>query len=157
MTSPAKILAFRRGRSAGFTLIELLVVITILGLALALISGHGPLRSAGLQAKSAAADLAGGLREARARAIAQNRPVDLALDVTAHRWRIDGQLSKSVPPGFVITVLTIKGETRNDSIAAIRFEPDGSSTGGRIGLADGQRKIAIDIDWLTGNVRVSNE
>jgi general secretion pathway protein H len=152
MTSQAE-----TGRSAGFTLLELLVVITILGLALALISGHGPLRSAGLEGKGAAADLAGGLREARARAIAQNRPVDLALDVGAHRWRIDGQPMRAVPPAFAITVLTVKGEVRNDSVAAIRFEPDGSSTGGRIGLADGRRKFAIDIDWLTGNVRVTNE
>jgi general secretion pathway protein H len=152
MTSPAKI-----KRSAGFTLIELLVVITILGLALMLISGHGPMRSAGLEGKGVAADLAGGLREARARAIAQNLPVDLSLDVTAHRWSIGKQPPISIPPGFAITVLTVKGETRNDSIAAIRFEPDGSSTGGRIGLNDGRRKFAIDIDWLTGNVRVRNE
>ena len=152
MTSPADL-----KQSNGFTLIELLVVITILGLALALIVGHGPLRSAALEGKSAVADLAGGLREARARAIAQNRPVDLAFDVAAHRWRIDGQPEKSIPPDFAITVLTVKGEVRGDRIAAIRFEPDGSSSGGRIGLADGRRKFAIDIDWLTGNVRLTNE
>ena len=147
----------KRRRSAGFTLIELLVVITILGLALALISGHGPLRSAGLEAKSVAADLAGSLREARARAIAENQPVDLTLDVAAHRWSIGQERSKAIPPGFAITLLTVRGETRSDSVAAIRFEPDGSATGGRIGLNDGRHVFTIDIDWLTGAVRVSHE
>ncbi len=148
--------AERKG-SAGFTLIELLVVITILGLALALIAGHGPARSAGLEGKAAAADLAGGLRQARARAIARNRPVDLVVDIAAHRWAIDGQKPQSVPANFAIAVLTVKGETRDDSIAAIRFEPDGSSTGGRIGLNSEDSRFAIDIDWLTGAVRVSRE
>jgi general secretion pathway protein H len=144
-------------RSAGFTLIELLIVISILGLALALVAGHGPLRSAGLEGKAAASDLAGALREARAQAIARNRPVDLNLDVVAHRWDIDGAGPKSLPPGFAITVLTVQGETVGDKRAAIRFEPDGSSTGGRIRLNDGGREFTIDIDWLTGAVRVSHE
>ena len=144
-------------RDAGFTLIELLVVFTILGLALALIAEHGPLRSAALEGKGAASDLAGGLREARAQAIAANRPVSLAVDVVAHRWRIDGQPSKPLPSEFAITVLTTKGEVRGEQVADIRFEPDGSSTGGRIGLTDGRRKYDVDVDWLTGNVRVTYE
>ncbi len=144
-------------REAGFTLIELLVVFTILGLALALIAEHGPLRSAALEGKGAIAELAGGLREARAQAIAANRPVSLAVDVTAHRWRIGTQPSRLLPPQFVITVLTTKGEVRGEQVADIRFEPDGSSTGGRIGLSDGRRKYDVDVDWLTGNVRVTYE
>jgi general secretion pathway protein H len=157
MTSPANQWRGDRGRSAGFTLIELLIVITILGLAMALIAEHGPLRSAALVGKGAASDLAGGLREARARAIAENRPVSLALDVAAHWWRIDDQASKPLPADFTITVLTTKGEVRSEQVAGIRFEPDGSSTGGRIALSDGQRTFDIDVDWLTGNVRVTHE
>ena len=37
---------------------------------------------------------------------------------------------------------------------AIRFFPDGSSTGGRVTLMVGERSYAVDVDWLTGRVRV---
>lgn len=150
MTSLAK-----KKRSAGFTLIELLIVITIMGLALALVAGHGKMRSAGLEENGAASDLAGGLREARAQAIVQNRPVALTLDIAAHRWQIDGRPARTVPPQFSLAVVTVKGATRGGKVASIVFEPDGSSTGGRIDFNDGLRKFAVNIDWLTGNVRVT--
>jgi general secretion pathway protein H len=150
MTSPAK-----QRRPAGFTLIELLVVITIMGLALALIAGHGPMRSAGLEENGTAADLAGGLREARADAIAQNKQVVLTVDIATHRWRIDKGAERTIPAQFALSVLTVKGETRGGKLAGIVFEPDGSSTGGQINFDDGMRKFAVNIDWLTGNVRVT--
>src|SRR5580693_5487924 len=118
MTSPAK-----QERTAGFTLIELLIVITIMGLALALIAGHGKMRSAGLEENGVASDLAGGLREARAQAIVQNRPVALTLDIAAHRWHIDRGPVRTMPAQFALSVTTVKGETRGDRLAAIVFEP----------------------------------
>ena len=142
-------------REAGFTLIELLIVITIMGLALALIAGHGKMRSAGLEENGTASDLAGGLREARALAIAQNRQVVLTVDIAAHRWRIDKGADRTIPAQFAISVQTVKGETRGGKLAGIVFEPDGSSTGGQIDFDDGSRKFAVNIDWLTGNVRVT--
>jgi general secretion pathway protein H len=156
MISPAK-----RGTSpartrdpAGFTLIELLVVITIMGLALALISGHGRMRSAGLEENGAASDLAGGLRQARSQSIALNKPVVLTVDIAGHSWRIDKGPERAIPAQFALSVLTVKGETRGQ-LAGIVFEPDGSSTGGQIDFNDGLRKFTVNVDWLTGNVRVT--
>ncbi len=142
---------------AGYTLIELLVVVAVLGLVLALFAGSGSMRSTTLDARAAAADLAGGLREARSRAIATNRPVSLTLDIDAHRWRIEGSPPRLLPPFFALALLTTQGEVRSPHIGDIRFEPDGSSTGGRIELDDRHRKLAIAVDWLTGNVRIADE
>src|SRR5277367_3499203 len=136
MISPAK-----QRREAGFTLIELLIVITIMGLALALLAGHGPLRSAGLEENGTASELAGGLREARAQAIVQNRQVVLTVDLAAHRWRIDKGAERTIPAQFALSVLTVKGETRSGKLAGIVFEPDGSSTGGEVDFNDGMRKF----------------
>ena len=155
MISPAEIGPARR-REAGFTLIELVVAISIAGLMMALIVMQGRPRSAGLEENGTASELAGGLREARAQAIVLNKPVALTLDVVGRQWKIDGQPAHGVPKQFRLSVLTVKGETRGDR-AAIVFEPDGSSTGGKVEFNDGLRKFAVDVDWLTGNVRVTKE
>ncbi len=145
MTLPAK-------HSTGFTLIELVVVVTILGLAMALIAEHGPMRSATLDRAALVSDVTGGLREARAQAIAGNRPVRVEFDVERHTWRVGDRPLKRLPANLKITVLTTIGEMQGEQVAGIRFEPDGSSTGGEIGFDDGRRKIAVTVDWLTGNV-----
>lgn len=150
MTSRAK------GHQAGFTLIELLIAISIAGLMVALIALHGRPRSAGLEENGTASELAGGLREARARAIVQNRPVSLMLDIANRQWKIDNQPPHKVPPQFRMAVLTVQGEARGN-LAAIVFEPDGSSTGGQVGFDDGIRKFSVNVDWLTGMVRVTKE
>jgi general secretion pathway protein H len=51
--------------------------------------------------------------------------------------------------------LTITGEQRDVTQGDIRFNPDGSSTGGRISVADGARSIAVGVDWLSGRVSVA--
>ena len=155
MISQAEIRVSRR-HEAGFTLIELVVAISIAGLMMALIVMQGRPRSAGLEENGTATELAGALREARAQAIARNKPVALTLDIASRQWKIDGQPARIVPKQFRLSVLTVKGETRGDR-AAIVFEPDGSSTGGQVEFNDGLRKFAVNVDWLTGNVRVTKE
>jgi general secretion pathway protein H len=56
----------------------------------------------------------------------------------------------------VLTLKTTTGQVRNENEGGIRFDPDGSSTGGRIELGEGPRKIEIGVDWLTGRVSVVN-
>ncbi|NBC88790.1 MAG: hypothetical protein GVX90_04750 [Alphaproteobacteria bacterium] len=45
----------------------------------------------------------------------------------------------------------VSEETRR---ARFRFFPDGSATGGRITLSRDERQYRIDIDWLTGRVKI---
>ena len=155
MISPARI---RKpgGHPAGFTLLELMIAITIASLFITLIAIHGRPRSAGLEENGTASELAGGLREARAQAIVQNRQVALTLDIANHQWKIDSQPPHKVPPQFRLEVLTVEGDARGN-LAAILFEPDGSSTGGQVAFDDGLRKFSVNIDWLTGMVRVTKE
>ena len=49
---------------------------------------------------------------------------------------------------------TAQSEIVDDKHGAIRFYPDGSSTGGRVTLASGERKFLVDVDWLTGRVTI---
>jgi general secretion pathway protein H len=145
------------GRVGGFTLIELLVSLAILGLALTLIAGYKPPWSRGLGLQATAGELAAGLRLARSEAILSNRPVLFDLDLIGHRYRIGTGTPRLLPADLSLELLTISGEALNGREADIRFNPDGSSTGGRISLAYGRRRIGVGVDWLTGRVSVADE
>jgi general secretion pathway protein H len=138
-------------RCAGFTLIEVIVTLAILGLALIIVAGYKPPWSSGLGLKGTASELASGLRLARSEAIASNRPVVFDLDVTG-----GAGAKRRLPANLSIELLTIIGENRGARAGDIRFNPDGSSTGGRISLADGKQHVAVGVDWLTGRVSVAD-
>jgi len=143
-------------RQAGFTLIELIVVLVILGLALTLIVGYKPPWSTGLGIRAAAGQLASTLRLARSEAIARNIPVSVMIDVAEHRYRVGSEPARRLPPALKVELLTLAGERRTAVEGAIRFNPDGTSTGGRITVGDADRKVAVGVDWLTGRVSVSD-
>ncbi len=143
-----------RARS-GFTLLELLIVLMLMGLITALTI---PVFSGGVsttQLKSAAREVAAGLRQARGQAIAQKAEAVLELDVTGRAFRVlpDPRLHM-LPAGIDIKLFTAQSDLVNDRIGAIRFYPDGGSNGGRVTLAAGERKYDVDVDWLTGRVAI---
>jgi general secretion pathway protein H len=154
MTSPSDPPA--RPRAAGFSLIELVVVLAVLGFALALFVGYKAPWSRGLGLDGAAAELAAGLRSARAQAIGANRAVAFGLDLAGRGYRIGNGPSRVLQGSFGIELLTVAGERQGAASGDIRFNPDGSSTGGRIMLADGRRRVAVGVDWLTGRVRIAD-
>ena len=143
-----------RAGEGGFTLIELVVVLTLIGLLLVLlppaITGGG-----GLGLRAAARDVAAGLERARGRAIAENREVAFVLDLNAHRFRVgDAGAAEPLPGGLTLRLYTARSELVDDAVGAIRFYPDGGSTGGEVGLGDGERDIHVAVDWLTGRVAI---
>jgi general secretion pathway protein H len=142
--------------SGGFSLLELIIVLAVAGFMLALIVGYKAPWSGTLSLRATAAELAAGLRLARSQAVAGNRPVDLALDLAAHRYRIGSAPPWALPPQLSIGLLTVGGERRSATSGDIRFNPDGSSTGGRIMLANGGQRIAVGVDWLTGRVQIAD-
>jgi general secretion pathway protein H len=55
-----------------------------------------------------------------------------------------------------LKLFTAQTEAVSERKGAIRFYPDGSSTGGRITVASGERKYLVDVDWLTGRVSIGD-
>jgi general secretion pathway protein H len=59
-----------------------------------------------------------------------------------------------LPDNMEISLVTARSQVDSNSIGKIRFFPDGTSTGGRITLTQGERKYLVDINWLTGQVAI---
>ncbi len=143
-------------RRAGFSLVELLVVLAIASAVAALTLPWmvGTLEQA--RFGSAVREVLSGLRKARGIALLKRRETVFYLDVEEKSYRIDGEKSRPLPEPLHLEVETAKSDLTQTG-GKIRFFPDGSSTGGRITLVWGRWRREIDIDWLTGRVRLNHE
>ncbi len=133
-----------------------MVVLTILGLVLGIFVARGPQRSPALELRGAAQAISGALRLARGKSIAGNAIVGVTFDVAGGVWRLDGAAPVSLPAGTAMTVITTADNASGARLAAIRFSPDGSSSGGRVGLVNRGRRVDIGVEWLTGRVSIAD-
>ena len=141
----------------GFTLIELLVVLLIMGALLSLAPAAFHRLAPGIEMKAAAREVAGQLREARSLAIRDNRETVVIFDTEAKLYRIGtGTRAHELGQALSLSLVTATSERLDDTTGRIRFFPDGTSTGGRVTLSRDERKFDITVDWLTGQVAISD-
>ena len=141
--------------SSGVTLLELLIVVMLMALIAAVtIPIFGPGVST-TELRSAAREVAAGLRLARGRAIAQRTEAMLVIDVAARSFIVppDARVH-ALPSGIDLKLFTAQRDLVSDQVGALRFYPDGGSNGGRVTLSAGERKYDVDVDWLTGRVAI---
>lgn len=145
-------------RRGGFTLVELLVVLAIATLLVTLVP---PLISAalpGVELKAAARRTMASLRLARETAIRTGADTALMVNVEERRLELPGFRTVSFPKRVQMRLEAASREMLDDNQGAIRFFPDGSSTGGRIVLARGdpgdQSGYQVGVTWLTGRVQM---
>lgn len=138
----------------GFSLLELLVALAILATLLA-VAVPMLIRPAGVELRSAAQTVATGLRQARLEAIQRRRPVALQLNLNARTLRLEGgKQERQLPDELNVELFTAEREMLSPTLGGIRFYPDGSSTGGRVTLTLDELVTLIDVEWLTGRVRI---
>lgn len=148
-------MAHRRDQ-AGFTLIEVTLV-AVIGIAiLAALLSFAPKGVSAGDLKAAARTIAAGLRQAQSTAMATRRDATLVLDMESREFQFTGAPRAVVlPPSLDLKLYTAQTEVQSESRGGIRFYPDGSSTGGRITVASGERHYFVDVDWLTGRVAIN--
>lgn len=137
----------------GFTLIELLVVLVIIGLILSVAPAAFHRMLPGAQHQAIARELVAVLRDARGRAIQQNRQVAVIVDVNDRTMESgEGELLARFGDDLTLSIVAGRSEQLDEDRARIRFFPDGTSTGGRITMASDRREYHLLVDWLTGRV-----
>jgi general secretion pathway protein H len=132
------------------------LVIVIIVSAFALPNFSAGISSAQLTA--AARDIASALRYARSQAIASTQPAEFVLDVETHSYQVSGRDKLyTLPDDIRFKLYTAEAELQDEQRGAIRFFPDGSSTGGRVTLEANAKRQLIDVVWLTGQVVIRAE
>jgi general secretion pathway protein H len=136
--------------------VELLVVLAIGGLLLAVTPPLITAALPGVELKAAARRTAGSLRLAREIAIAEGRDVAWVLNIEQQRYGIEGDpRSGSLPGGLSVELVAAAEEMESDAVGAIRFYPDGSSSGGRVILGRDDSGYQVGVNWLTGRILIA--
>lgn len=143
----------------GFTLLELLVALTVMALLVALVPPM--LGSAGLttEVRGAARQLAAGMRAARSEAVTRQQPAVLGIDLERREFTVTGRDRAVALPrqdSVQIRLYTAQAELIDEDRGVIRFFPDGSSTGGYVALIDRGVEYRVNVDWLTGRIRIED-
>ena len=138
----------------GFTLLELLIVVSLVVVAMALAARVVGSALPGQQLRAAAKEVVGELRYTRAQAIATGKPQLFTLNAKTREWHAAGR--KGVLPKSVEIIATVaRSEQPAVDVAAIRFFPEGASTGGRVLLKNGRAQWQVDVGWLIGEVKLT--
>jgi general secretion pathway protein H len=147
----------RNAVSRGFTMLEMIAVLLVIALVAAL---SPPLFSSGVSAsqhRAAARDVAQMLRLARTEAVAKRTDIGVDFNLEQRTMQMPAASNKriaKIPEGIEIKLTTTAAETKSDTLASVRFYPDGGATGGRVSLKVREREFRVDIDWLTGRVSI---
>ncbi len=149
----------QKSRSAdGFTLLELLIVLAIIGLMSTVVLVSLPGSKDTLDLKVSARDVMIQVIESRTQAIRTGRDVRFFLNMTnGEFWTENFGNARTLPEGVEVEIYTAKAEQGENNTAAIRFFPDGSSTGGYVRISRGQNNYRIDVNWLTGKIVMDHE
>lgn len=143
-----------RRRPGGFTLVELLIVFTLL-IVLSAILAPMLIPSPARTLRAAAGEIATTLRETRRQAQAGQASRRFLIDTQSNEFGVEGSNAwRQLPDDVSATLTTGQSLITSDTRGGIDFFPDGSSTGGRVSLHMEQRSLMVDIEWLTGRIRV---
>lgn len=142
-------------RQRGFTLIELIVVLVLLAAVTALAASVMTSGLPGQQLRSDAREVAAQLRYTRSQAIVTGKPQVFTLDARTRGWQAPNRRKGRLHPDIRIVATGAQVEQARPDEVSIRFFPEGAATGGRITLQRETAAWQVDVEWLTGEVRLS--
>jgi general secretion pathway protein H len=145
----------------GFTLLEMVLVVMLVALMFTLVPRLFGSGVSGTELKSNVRALAAAMKLARDSAINTRREAFVTVNVQSREFTTTFEdKTHKLNEQLTMKLFTSQADQINEQTASFRFYPDGSSNGGRVSVAAGEvgnaREFAIDVDWLTGRVTVSD-
>lgn len=142
------------GNNKGFTLLELMLVLVLgaflMGVVVTSLS-EGPVL------RKATREVATSLRQARAQAVIQQKPVLWKMDTNAKHFWLEGADSnrgRELNSSVTAKLNTTTSEVYAKGQGGIRFFPDGSATGGSVELTRDRQTFKVNVEWITGRVSI---
>jgi prepilin-type N-terminal cleavage/methylation domain-containing protein len=141
-----------RRRDRGFTLLELIVTMMIISLSVGLAMPNIARSMEGVRVRAQIAGFSAMLRHGRELAISAHASHTVVVDQAAHRMVIraggtDGEVrqARALPADLTVAATP-------PTALAVRFEPQGTSSGGDFHVSSGSFNYRVTVAPLTGRV-----
>ena len=110
------------------------------------------LKNAKLRAVSK--DLVSALKYTRGQAVIKHEQAEIVFNVEEKTYKAPKKKTIQIPDEVDINLYTAASDIVDDKVGKIRFFSDGSSTGGWVKLTHNEKIWKININWLTGEIRL---
>lgn len=145
---------------SGFTLMELLIVFAIAALVVGVTVPFGARFYDTMQYRSALREISSAASSARYQAITGGQAMDLLLHPGRREFAVEPAglpleeiAMESLPGDLRLDVVSAREVSPGEGLSAIRFYPQGGSTGGSVSvIRDNGVGARLRVDWLLGRV-----
>jgi general secretion pathway protein H len=142
-------------KQIGFSLIELLLVLIIIVGVISLAAPRFNNVFAGLKLKQQVRTMLISLQTTRNQAISKGQQAEWLIDLENHYYQFGVDNKRQYYPSDInVTVTSTANLQRSDAVLSFQFFPDGSSSGGEIALKNNSASFAIQLNWLTGEIKL---
>jgi prepilin-type N-terminal cleavage/methylation domain-containing protein len=139
----------------GFTLLELIVTLLVVAVAVGLVAPTIGRSTEALRVRAEVAGFSATFRHAREQAITSRQPYTVAINPGSHLLTVSTGEDEVRWTRSVSNRIEIVAQSR--SALTVRFEPQGTSTGGDFRLSSGKISYRVSVDPVTGRVRNQRE
>jgi len=139
----------------GFTLLELIVTLVVVAVAVGLVAPTIGRSTEALRTRAEVAGFSATFRHAREQAITTRQPFTVVVNPTNHLMTVTTGEDEVRWTRALSNRLEIRAETPR--ALTVRFEPQGTSSGGEFHLISGKISYRVSVDAVTGRVRNQRE